>query len=497
MIHDEGGFMKVLHVLANSRPDMNGYAHRTHEILTAQQSNGGAEVFALTSPWYPERMTLDEDTTIDGITYRRCLHPALQEKSGSLGKRWVARRGLKKRERYNSSKHELKIEDQSSSTDKTTVPQKISLGVRRYMIRPVIRMQRKGRRLLKKTTRPMTEPMLLWHEERVVMKHFTQKIIEVAIECKADVIHAHTPYRVGIPAQRAAHRLGIPFIYEMRGVWEETAVANGRWKSGGLAHRRFKNKETKTLASADAVICISEALKQDVISRGVKEERITVVPNGASNETMSDSNPSEEDAILLKQHCETLQTIEGISTVGYIGSIQALEGLELMVDALAHLKEKGVKTKLLVVSASEKESLIEYIEGRDLKECSLVIGPVPRHMISEYYGMIDIFCVPRPRLRVSELVTPLKPMESMMAGCATIISDLAALQELVDDGNTGRVFTTGDAQDLASVIKELSNDELQRERLGKNARKWVSENRLWPELIKKYLPVYDKVKVEL
>jgi glycosyltransferase involved in cell wall biosynthesis len=427
---------------------MNGYAHRSHEILSAQQASKDIEVHALTSPWYPERKTLDNTLELDGITYHRCLHPALTPPSGGVFKRLAARRGRKKREKYNSN-------------------------IRGVWI-----------------FKAMLEPFALLTEEKIIIKHFVERIIDLAQEIQPDIIHAHTPYRVGAPALIAARKLGIPFVYEMRGAWEETAVANGRWKSGGLAHRRFKRKETEVLRAADAVVCIGNSLKENAVSRGINKDKITVVPNGASEETML--NPIQDEQIAA--HRKKLHSMDGKSTVGYIGSIQALEGLEYLVDALAILKEKGELHRLLIVSASDKTELIDYIETKGLSSQAMVIGPIDRDKISNYYSMIDIFCVPRPRIRVAELVTPLKPMESMMAGCATVVSDLPALKELVSDGDTGRIFEAENSLHLSQIINELSEDNEKREELGVNAKEWIQENRLWPSIVKRYIPIYESLK---
>ena len=427
---------------------MNGYAHRSHEILSAQQASKDIEVHALTSPWYPERKTLDNTLELDGITYHRCLHPALTPPSGGVFKRLAARRGRKKREKYNSN-------------------------IRGVWI-----------------FKAMLEPFALLTEEKIIIKHFVERIIDLAQEIQPDIIHAHTPYRVGAPALIAARKLGIPFVYEMRGAWEETAVANGRWKSGGLAHRRFKRKETEVLRAADAVVCIGNSLKENAVSRGINKDKITVVPNGASEETML--NPIQDEQIAA--HRKKLHSMDGKSTVGYIGSIQALEGLEYLVDALAILKEKGELHRLLIVSASDKTGLVDYIEEKGLSSQAMVIGPIDRDKISNYYSMIDIFCVPRPRIRVAELVTPLKPMESMMAGCATVVSDLPALKELVSDGDTGRIFEAENSLHLSQIINELSEDNEKREELGVNAKEWIQENRLWPSIVKRYIPIYESLK---
>ena len=105
---------------------------------------------------------------------------------------------------------------------------------------------------------------IIWKvfEEKILIRYFTKRIMEVAKKHEIDLIHAHTPYSVGLPALRAARKLKIPMIYEMRGMWEETAVANGRWMKNGPAYKRFRKFETNVLRKSDGVICIGEALRK-------------------------------------------------------------------------------------------------------------------------------------------------------------------------------------------------------------------------------------------
>ena len=85
--------MRVLHVLANGPPDVNGYAVRTHNILTTQMATDGVEPIGLTSPWYPDRESMAEPIEIDGITYHRCLHPSRMQSNTGMGMKWSAARG--------------------------------------------------------------------------------------------------------------------------------------------------------------------------------------------------------------------------------------------------------------------------------------------------------------------------------------------------------------------------------------------------------------------
>ena len=441
--------LKILHVLANGPPDVNGYAIRTHGLMKAYSDVPNIKVAGLTSPWYPDRESMTQPIEMDGIRYHRCLHPARMKSVKGTAMKWSASRG---RDRM--------------------------AGSGSFASKP---LWRRGLSLLFKPLRPGWS----WLEERIIFKHFTSRIIEVAKEEKAEVIHAHVPYRVGIPALRAARKLGIPFIYEMRGMWGESAVASGRWKAGGLAHRRFRRLETRVLKSADSVICISETLRKEAISRGVASEKITVVPNAV------DLKIDAEESDLLH---EMRVKLDGKLVIGYIGSLRELEGVDLTAEAASILKSQGVDVRFFVLSSeSGQEDLRNYCMDLGISDRSFIVGPVPHNQVAPFYDLIDVFVVSRPDFRVTKLVTPLKPFEAMRGGCAVLVSDLPALSEIIDDGITGRLFNPGDVKDLANCIEELCREGDQRERLGQAAKAWVEENRTWSSVIHGVPSLYEEL----
>ena len=441
--------MKVLHVLANSPPDVNGYAVRTHGLMKAYSTLPNIDVIGLTSPWYPEKDSMARSIEMDGIVYRRCLHPARMASIKEYGLKWTASRGKKR-----------------------------IAGSEGFASKPV------WKRAASLAFKPL-RPGWAWIEERILFKHFTKKIIEIAKSEKADIIHAHVPYRVGIPAMRAARELGLPFVYEMRGVWEESAVASGRWKAGGLAHRRFRRLETKVLKSADSVICISETLRKEAISRGVASEKITVVPNAV------DLKIDAEQSDLLH---EMRVKLDGKLVIGYIGSLRELEGVDLTAEAASILKSQGVDVRFFVLSSEPgQEDLRNYCMDLGISDRSFIVGPVPHNQVAPFYDLIDVFVVSRPDFRVTKLVTPLKPFEAMRGECAVLVSDLPALSEIVNDGVTGRLFKSGDVEDLANCIEELCREGDQRKRLGQAAKAWVEENRTWSSVIDGVPSLYEEL----
>ena len=441
--------MRILHVLANGPPDVNGYAVRTHNILTTQKQINDIEPVGLTSPWYPDRESMAEPCLMDGVTYHRCLHPARIDSVTGLGMKWSAARG----------QNRIK-----SSTD--------------FAEKPL------WRRALHFVLKPL-RPGWSWVEERILFKHFQHRILEVAEFEKADIIHAHVPYRVGIPALRAARRLNIPFVYEMRGMWEESAIASGRWKAGGLAHLRFRRMETKVLRSADVVVCISNTLRDEAISRGVSPDRIFVVPNAVTHDSQISNEPNSLS--------EVKEQLGKKPVVGYIGSLRELEGVDFTARAVAQIREQGIDAKLFVLSSESGQSeLKSHCQELGIQDHVHIFGPVPHEQVSHFYNLIDVFVVSRPDTRVTRLVTPLKPFEAMYHSRPLIMSNLPALAEIVEDGVTGILYPPGDLSKLTQSISIVLNDREFGEKLGNAAREWIISERTWENVCSEYITAYKQ-----
>ena len=535
--------IKVLHVLANSRPDLNGYAIRTHDLLMAQWNTQRVHPIGLTSPFYPDRESMISPIKVDEIEYFRSVHPSHDSDAKGFSSWWLSRRAhnkISKKTIQPSIKPEphQQVEQQTELKDDSPVeeskqeeinksrPFLIKIFAKPYMftrklirytyrlskrtvrrtVRFFIRKSRKVRRFTRRKfriiTRPvrsMLRPFPMWVEERFLMRKLTREIIKIAKQESPQIIHAHTPYRVGRPAQIAAKKLDLPFVYEMRGIWEDTAVANGRWKPTGLAYRRYRSMETKVLRSADRVICISETLAGEAISRGVNPDVINIVQNAVdpvkiTPTSKSESFTTEEERQHLRKTINQLDRKESTCVVGYIGSLRDLEGVDLTADAVGLLHNEGRDIRLLVLSGkANQEALRKRCERLGLGRSALVTGPVPHERVPNYYDLIDIFVVSRPDERVTRLVTPLKPFEAMMLERPVILSDLPALAEIVEDGERGLLFKAGDKSALADKIRHLMDNPSERIRLGRNAKKWVESKRIWPEVVKGSLQAYDAI----
>ena len=459
--------MKILHVLANSSPDVNGYAVRTQMLLQYQKELEGVENIGLTSPWYPDRDSMAEEHLSGTVRYMRSLHPS-RKKNTKLSHKLVAfftRKAIGKREIKTNMLVEKKI---------------FPLRVFDFLYFGSFKIGRAVRHIFR----------IFWKvvEEKILIREFTRRIVEVAKQTTPDLIHAHTPYRVGIPAMKAARKLGLPFVYEMRGMWEETAVANGRWMHNGPAYRRFQGYETKVLRQADSVICISQTLKEEAVSRGVSPSKITVVPNAVEKTIYEQKKVSAYPPMAV----EALKSQSKPTVIGYIGSLREMEGVDLTASAVALLSERGVDVKFFVLSGENgQDQLREHCKVLGIGDDAVIMGPVPHEEVAGFYDLIDLFVVSRPNSRVTRLVTPLKPFEAMAMGKPVIASRLPALEEILEHEKTGLLFEPGNTEDVAATLQRGIDDKAMSSQLGKNAHQWVVEHRTWQSVVEKTLDAYQ------
>ena len=242
----------------------------------------------------------------------------------------------------------------------------------------------------------------------------------------------------------------------------------------------------------DAIVTLSESMRTDILERGgIDPDLVTVVPNAVD---IARFQPGPRDPGLAA----SLGIDPGDPVVGYISSFNGYEGIRYLIEAVAVLRERGKRVRLLLVGDGEDSAELKAIAAETglLADGTIVFtGRVPHEAILGYYRMIDVFVVPRTKDRVSRLVTPLKPYEAMAMEKALVVSSVEALREIVVDGETGRTFTAEDATSLADVLEPLLDDPAERARLGTAARAWVATNRTWEQNGVRYRALYDRLGV--
>ena len=301
-----------------------------------------------------------------------------------------------------------------------------------------------------------------------------------------DVIHAHSPVLNGIPALRVGRRLGIPVVYEIRAFWEDAAVDHGTHREGSLRYRAIRAMETWLMRHVDAVGVISEGLAQEAGRRGIQAAKIFRSPNGVDLDIF---RPGPRDESLAARW-----GIAGEVVIGFIGSFYRYEGLDILVEAFARLPRERPRSRLLLVGAGEAlPELAEQARRLGVEDRILFAGAVPHAEIPRCYSLCDILVYPRRSMRLTELVTPLKPLEAMAAGRAVVGSDVGGLRELIRHGETGVLFSADSAEALAAALLDLSRDAERRQQLGTAARRAVEAERQWMQLAQVYARRYNEL----
>lgn len=314
---------------------------------------------------------------------------------------------------------------------------------------------------------------------------FNKKIIKrVFAENQIDLLHAHTPHDISLPAIKMAQKSGIKTIYEVRGVWEETKKITG--KKGGKKFEEMRDIETETMKKADKVIAISENLKKEIISRGIKKSKVAVVPNGVN---IKDFSRIKKDVSLAKK-----LRIKDKTIIGYIGTIRKLEGLQVAIKAMKKIIKDNPEIVLLIVGDGEYLSdLKQLVKKLNLQKHVIFTGEIAHSKITSYYSLIDICIYPRIDARVCHLVTPLKPLEAMAMGKFVLASDVGGLKEMVIPGVSGELFRADNELDFVEKILYYSRYPQKRERIAGCGREWVRKNRDWQKLAKLYKKIYQEL----
>ncbi|WP_419825796.1 TIGR04063 family PEP-CTERM/XrtA system glycosyltransferase [Sphingomonas sp.] len=316
------------------------------------------------------------------------------------------------------------------------------------------------------------------------VRAFARTIEAAARAFRPDVLHAHSPVLTALAARRAARRLGLPLLYEIRAFWEDAAVGNGTGSEGSPRYRATRALETFACRRVDRVAVICEGLRSDLVARGISASKIMVSPNGVDLKLFDDPPPPDE---ALRAELGLI----GADVVGFIGSFYDYEGIDDLIAAMPALVAARPDAHLLLVGggpmadALKRQAAASPVAGR-----IRFVGRVPHSEVERYYGLVDILCYPRKKMRLTDLVTPLKPLEAMAQRRLVAASNVGGHRELIADGVTGTLFAPDDPAAVARALAATFAD-----RGGWEARRdaglaFVRAERDWAHNARRYLPVY-------
>ena len=317
-----------------------------------------------------------------------------------------------------------------------------------------------------------------------LMRTLESRLQQVAAQVRPNVIHAHSPVLNALPALRVGKRLGIPVVYEVRAFWEDAAVDHGTTSDGSLRYHVTHWLETQAFKRAQHVFTICEGLRNDIVGRGIPAAKVTVVPNAVDIELFE---PGGQPDTALK----TRLGLDGSTIIGFIGSFYAYEGLDLLLDALPGILQQRPEVRILLVGGGPQEAALKAQAQRlGVADKVVFTGRVPHTEVHRYYDLVDVLAYPRHSMRLTELVTPLKPLEALAQGRLLVASDVGGHKELIRHGETGMLFKAGSADALTQTVLDLLDNQAGWSTMTAAGRQFVEADRNWTASVANYRQVY-------
>ncbi len=319
------------------------------------------------------------------------------------------------------------------------------------------------------------------------MRATARRVDELVGTLRPDILHPHSPVLNALPALWVGRKRGIPVVYEMRASWEDAAVDHGSTKEGSLRYRLSRGLETFALKRADQITTICEGLRNDITVRGIDPQRVTVIPNAVDVAAFAFGAPP--DAALRSE-----LGLDGATVVGFAGSFYGYEGLDLLLEAAAQLAPRFADLRVLLVGGGPQEAALrEQATRLGIAQRVIFSGRVPHAQVQRYYGLIDVLAYPRRPIRLTEIVTPLKPLEAMAQGRMFVASDVGGHRELIRDGETGYLFPAGNATALAGTLERVLGTRDGWDAMRQRARRFAEVERTWARSVARYAEVYARV----
>ena len=322
-----------------------------------------------------------------------------------------------------------------------------------------------------------------------VIQGLVKRLGQIVPAVRPDILHAHSPCLDGLAALRVGRRFGLPVVYEMRALWEDGAVDHGTMRRNDWKYRVTRALETYVLRRADAVTTICEGLRREILQRGVPPSRVTVIPNGVDVDRFGVDHAAHPGT------ARRLGVEAAGPIVGFIGSFFGYEGLSLLLAAFPFIVTRRPSARLLLVGGGPQEAALRRQAAESgIGDKVVFAGRIPHAEIPACYDLIDVLVYPRTRNRLTELVTPLKPLEAMARGQLVVASDVGGHRELIRDDETGVLFPAGDATALAKAVLDLLDDAERGRRLRLAARRFVETERTWRQSVDRYAAVYGNLR---
>jgi glycosyltransferase involved in cell wall biosynthesis len=269
-------------------------------------------------------------------------------------------------------------------------------------------------------------------------------------------------------AVAVSQETGRPLLMEVNA---PLAAEQAKYRGGAL-HDMALAVERKTVTEADAVLAVSQAVREHVLALGAKPERVHVFPNGVD---LTRFHPARPDSALRRR----LGLGDG-PVIGFVGGLRPWHGVESLPELLARLVPHHPETQLLIVGDGPLRSDVENaLTARGVRERAVLTGTMPHAAVPDAIRLLDVALAPYPALEHDFYFSPLKLFEYMACGVAVAVPHIGQIRGVIDDGETGLLYEAGNLDALVAVCDRLLQEDGLRRRLGAAGARLVAEHYTW------------------
>ncbi len=317
--------------------------------------------------------------------------------------------------------------------------------------------------------------------------HRAAKVIaRAAVRSHCGLIQASSDFTTALPSLMAARALGLPFVYEMRGLWHETRATFQPHLLHSEVYRLHESAEAMAARHADHVFVICPEMRAVVLNWGMDAKKVSILGNAVDTQAYRRLPPDPDFRASLG--------LSAAPVIGFAGSLVSYEGLDDLIQALSMVNGFGIDFNFLVVGdGKQREELEALVDAHGIRLQTRFTGSVPKANMLPYLSLMDITPIPRKPGGVAELVSPLKPFESFAMQAVVVASDVAPLKSVLRDGELGLLFRKGDVADLAAKLRIVLCDAERRLQIAGYARKWVEEHATWGHAARTMTTTYDRL----
>lgn len=261
------------------------------------------------------------------------------------------------------------------------------------------------------------------------------KLLKIFKEQKPHIIHCHA----AMSARIAGKLYGkAKIVYTRHSVFEPSAAIS---KGIGKLVNGFVNNST-----ADKIIAVAEAAKDNIVKTGVNPKKIVVIQNGVE----ALENISEEE---IKKIRAGYNILENDFVLGIAARLNEVKGHIYILEALKKLIDDGINAKLIIAGTGDYEDTIR----EKIKELSLEKNVVMAGFIKDVTGFMNVLDVSVNASFGTE-ATSLALLEGMSLGIPAVVSDFGGNPGVIYEGENGYLFPTKNSHVMYEKLKKVINE---------------------------------------